>query len=99
MCAEAVFIAIEKSKDGIFHIAGEDHVSLYDFAKITAEVFKLDSSLIHPVPDSFFDELAPRPKDTSFDTMKMERELGIMPTSLREGLFKMRESEKDLTIK
>jgi len=98
-CAEAVFTAIEKNKNGIFHIAGGDHVSLYDFAKITAEVFELDSGLVHPVPDSFFDELAPRPKDTSFDTTKMERELGIMPTSLREGLIKMKKTEKDLTIR
>ncbi|MBP7506949.1 MAG: SDR family oxidoreductase [Prolixibacteraceae bacterium] len=93
-CAEAVNAVVEKNASGIFHIAGKDHVSLYDFALLTAEVFGLDSSLINPVPDTFFNELVPRPRDTSFDTSKMERELGIIPLSLRDGLRRMREAEK-----
>jgi dTDP-4-dehydrorhamnose reductase len=93
MCAEVVLTVIEKKAKGIFHVAGGDHVSLYDFAIITAEVFGLDSSLINPVPDTFFGELVPRPKDTSFNTEKMEHELGVTPVLLREGLKKMKETE------
>jgi dTDP-4-dehydrorhamnose reductase len=94
MCAEAIFAVIEKNMNGIFHVAGGDHVSLYDFAVITADVFGLDSALINPVPDTFFNDLVPRPKDTSFDTTKMEHELGVAPTSLQQGLVNMRETEK-----
>jgi dTDP-4-dehydrorhamnose reductase len=94
MCAEAILAVIEKNRNGIFHVAGGDHVSLYDYAMITADVFGLDSTLISPVPDTFFNDLVPRPRDTSFDTTKMEHELGIVPTSLWEGLRQMRETEK-----
>lgn len=94
MCAEAIFAGIEKNMNGIFHVAGGDHVSLFDFAVITANVFGLDSTLINPVPDTFFNDLVPRPRDTSFDTAKIERELGIKLTSLQEGLVQMRETEK-----
>ena len=94
MCAEVIFAVIEKNMNGIFHIAGGDHVSLYDFAIITADIFGLDSTLISPVPDTFFNDLVPRPRDTSFDTTKMEHELGIVPTSLQQGLRQMRETEK-----
>lgn len=94
MCAEAILAVIEKNKNGIFHVAGGDHVSLYDYAMITANVFGLDCKLINPVPDTFFSDLVPRPRDTSFDTTKMEHELGLVPLSLREGLRQMRETEK-----
>ncbi len=94
-CAEVIWEIVKKNCDGIFHVAGFDHVTLYQFAVITAEVFGLDSSLIEPVPDSYFPEIAPRPKDTSFDTFKIENELGLKPPQLRESLQHMKLSEKN----
>jgi len=75
---------------GIYHVAGRDHLSLYEFALITAEVFNLNPDLIEPVPDSFFSDLAPRPRDTSFDTKKIETELKVKPTPVRSGLDLMK---------
>ena len=98
-CAEAVYAVIEKNADGIFHVAGNDHVSLYEFALITADVFGLESKLINPVPDTFFDYLVPRPRDTSFDTTKIECELGVKPLSLKEGLRRMKDNEKTYNFK
>jgi dTDP-4-dehydrorhamnose reductase len=34
---------------GIYHIAGEDWLSMYQFARLVAEVFDLESSLVTPV--------------------------------------------------
>jgi len=89
-CADVIWAIIQQNRTGIYHAAGRDHISLYQFALLTAAVFGLDASLITPVPDSYFPEIAPRPKDTSFDTTKMETELGVKTVGVRDGLFKMK---------
>ena len=89
-CAEAIWAIVAQGKTDIYHVAGADHITLYEFALKTAAVFGLDASLIDPVPSSFFPEIAPRPRDTSFDTSKMEKELGIKPWSVQEGLLHMK---------
>jgi dTDP-4-dehydrorhamnose reductase len=89
-CAEVIWAIIQQNRTGIYHAAGRDHISLYRFALLTAAVFGLNASLITPVPDSYFPEIAPRPKDTSFDTTKMETELGVKTVGVRDGLFKMK---------
>ena len=89
-CAEAVWEVIRQQRIGIYHVAGKDHLSLYQFALTTAEVFGLDAGLIAPVRDSYFPEIAPRPRDTSFDTSKMENELGVKPIGVKEGLILMK---------
>lgn len=89
-CADAIWALIQQNRTGIYHVAGRDHISLYQFALLTAEVFGLEASLITPVPDSYFPEIAPRPPDTSFDTTKMETELGVKTVGVRDGLLKMK---------
>lgn len=88
-CAEAIWTIIEQKKKGLYHVAGLDHISLYEFALLTADVFQLDKELITPVPDTYFSELAPRPRDTSFSTEKIEKEFGFKPLGVREGLLHM----------
>lgn len=90
-CAEVIWAIILQDKSGVYHAAGADHVTLHEFALRTAEVFGLDKSLIEPVASDSFPQLAPRPRDTSFDTTKMEQELGVRPLGLVEGLTRMRE--------
>lgn len=89
-CAQVVWAVAEQKCTGIYHAAGRDHVSLYEFALQVAHVFELDSNLIESVPDSYFPEIALRPKDTSFDTTKMETELGIQPVMIYDGLMHMK---------
>lgn len=89
-CAEVIWAVIQQNHTGIYHAAGRDHLSLYQFALLTAEVFDLNASLITPVPDSYFPEIAPRPRDTSFDTSKMENKLGIKAVGVTEGLVRMK---------
>jgi dTDP-4-dehydrorhamnose reductase len=88
--ADVIWAIIQQKRTGIFHAAGRDHISLYQFALLTAEVFGVDASLISPVPDSYFPEIAPRPQDTSFETTKMETELGVKTVGVRDGLLKMK---------
>jgi len=89
-CAEVIWEVIRQQRTGIYHAAGRDHLSLYQFASLTAKVFDLDASLITPVPDSYFPEIAPRPQDTSFDTTKMENELGVKAVGVKDGLVRMK---------
>jgi len=89
-CAEVIWALMQQKRTGICHVAGRDHISLYQFALLTAAVFGLDAGLITPVPDAYFPEIAPRPQDTSFDTTKMETELGVETVGVRDGLLKMK---------
>jgi len=90
-CAEAIWIIIGRQCNGVYHIAGADHLSLYEFLALAARVFGLNADLVEPVPDAYFSSaLAPRPRDTSFSTEKMERELGLKPVKVLDGLEYMK---------
>lgn len=89
-CANAVWRAVARRKTGTYHVAGADRVSLAAFARTIARVFGCEERLVVPVPSAHFAMLAPRPRDTSFVTTKMERELGIRPVGIVEGLMRMK---------
>jgi len=78
-------------KNDIYNIAGADCISRYNLVLKVAAVFNLDSSLIAAVSSDFFKEIAPRPKNTCFNTAKMKKELNINPLSIDEGLLFMRQ--------
>ena len=89
-CGHALWAAIAKRPSGIFHLAGRDSVDRYQFALAVAEAFGLDESLVKPVTSKAFPGIAARPKNTTFLTTRMERELGVKPMGLREGLAAMK---------
>lgn len=91
-CAQTVWAAARLGRLGIYHVAGADRLSLAEFARETARVFGCDERLVRPVSRTWFSELAPRPADTSFVTTKMERDLGVPPLGVREGLLAMQRS-------
>ena len=88
-CAEAVWAAAERGISGTLHVAGADRVTLSRLAQETARVFGFDPERVVPVPSSHWADLAPRPRDTSFITTRMERELGVRPLGIEEGLLQM----------
>ncbi|MDD5136124.1 MAG: SDR family oxidoreductase [Candidatus Omnitrophica bacterium] len=85
-CAEIIWSLIDSGKEGIYHLAGRDMVNRYEFARMIADVFDLDKKLISQVSSGFFPGLAPRPRNTSYDTSKIEKDLGLKPAGLKEGL-------------
>jgi len=90
-CGEALWRIVERKPGGIFHLGGAETVNRHQFALRVAKAFSLDPSLVRAVPSSHFPGIAPRPRNTSFATEKMERELGVRPLTLEEGLLQMRE--------
>lgn len=94
--AEVLWAIIKREKNtDVYNIAGGDCISRYDLALKVAKVFGLDSSLISSVSSDFFKDIAKRPKNTCFKTLKMERELGIKPLTVDEGLRLMRQEVND----
>ena len=89
-CGRALWAAIAKRPKGIIHLAGKDSVDRREFALAVAETFGLDASLVKGVTSKAFPGIAKRPKNTTFVTARMERELGVKPMGLREGLAAMK---------
>ena len=90
-CAQAIWTAIEAKHDRYLHIGGADKMSLYDFCLTAMDVLGQGAKIeIEPVPSSAFDDIEPRPRDTTYDLSQMI-ELGIEPMSVADGLERMRE--------
>lgn len=88
--AAAIWAILAKGKEGIYHIAGNQTVSRYELACMVADVFGFDKGFINPVNSSFFPSIAPRPRDTSYDILKMEKDLGVRAMGIKEGLTIMK---------
>ncbi len=76
----------EKDVNGILHFGGGEKVSRYEFALKVAEVFGFDKSLIKPIKSSELGWKAKRPKDTSLNSEKAKKLLGIKLKSVEESL-------------
>ncbi len=77
--------AVEYKKNGIYHIAGTEMISRYEFAQRIATAFRLNASLVQPIHFTT-DNRAERPRHSSFITLKAQTQLGIRPTGIDEGL-------------
>ena len=84
--AFAVIRAVEYRKNGIYHIAGSEMISRYEFAKRIATAFRLSPAHIVPVQFTATDTRADRPRHSSFITLKAQTELGLRITGIDEGL-------------
>jgi len=77
----------------VYHAAGSERVSRYEFALKIAEVFELDRSLLAPVKMKDLQVwIAKRPRDSSLCVDKLRHEMGVQPLDLTEALRKMKEA-------
>jgi dTDP-4-dehydrorhamnose reductase len=90
-CAAAIWqlLAQQKTPMDAVNVAPREKMSLFKFAVEIAKAFDYDPNLVIPVPSSEFQGLAPRPKDTTFDTAYMESK-GIILRNPAEGLQAMK---------
>ncbi len=99
---EDLAIACKKAMDikaqGLFHFASNALLSVYEMAQQVAEVFGEDARLIQPISTKTLNQTASRPPKTGFNLEKIQRDLGISPTSFKEGLsrFKEKLSKEDI---
>ena len=88
--ADGLWAVAHHGTSGIYHLAGRDVVNRFDLAIVIARTFGLDEQLIQPVESDFFPDIAPRPRNTSFVTLRAQRELGWQPVGLADGLTQAR---------
>jgi hypothetical protein len=76
---------VELGKTGVYHIAGRDIVSRYEFAVRLARFFGYNPALIKPVKTADLVNLR-RAAPFGLVTLKAETELGITPATIEQGL-------------
>lgn len=89
--SEVLLDMMELELSGVYHVAGSQWCSKYEFAQALAEVFDLDKKLVHPISVDGSDLRATRPKNTALDTGKLSRALGRAMPDVRDGLKRMKE--------
>ncbi len=84
--AQAIWKLIELGKrDEIYHVAGNERLTLFWFGMMIARIWGYSSDLIEPISSSKLNLKAVRPIDTTFKLDKIH-ELGIRLRSVEEGL-------------
>jgi dTDP-4-dehydrorhamnose reductase len=84
--AFAILKIIELDRKGVYHVAGPDLVSRYDFALTLARVFNFNKKFISPIQTSSLKQPAPRPLKSGFVTLKAQTDLNIKPVGMEQGL-------------
>jgi dTDP-4-dehydrorhamnose reductase len=88
-CAEAISALLKGGASGVYHAAGGERISRYEFARKVAGFYGLGEGLIKPVATEALGQKARRPADSSLDVGKISsyhRMLDVMG-----GLKKMEE--------
>lgn len=88
--ADGVEKLMHVSQSGIYHICGDECLSIVEIAYRVADYFGLDRSLVLPVTTEEMNESTPRPRFSGLSIAKAKRELGYTPHTLEEGMEEMR---------
>jgi dTDP-4-dehydrorhamnose reductase len=87
--ADGIVRIVNRQAKGIYHLSGEDLLTPYQMALLTADHLGLDKNLIHRATAADFSQPARRPANTSLIIEKAKQVLGYAPVSFEEGLKKM----------
>lgn len=88
--AEIILELVAAGACGLYHVAGGERLSKYDFARRIADVFSLSPTRIQPTSVEEVRLQAARPKDMSLRTDKVARFLGRQMPTANEGLKRLR---------
>jgi dTDP-4-dehydrorhamnose reductase len=89
--ARMLLVMVAAGGKGLYHAAGADRVSRYDFAVELARVFGLDPAPIEPVTTADLDQAADRPLESGFVLDRIRRDFGLLPLGLHDSLKAFRE--------
>ncbi len=76
----------ERRATGVYHLAGATRVSRYDFSKLIAQTFELDTNLITPSSSKEFPWIAKRPRNSSLNVEKAQQALKNKPLEIEKAL-------------
>jgi len=98
--AEMIQRALKVHLSGVYHMAGGERISRYNFALKIAEMFDLDKALISPMKVADLEAwIAKRPRDSSLCVDKIRKEVGIEPLNLDEALRRMKKGEHGMVVR
>ncbi|MDE1798404.1 MAG: dTDP-4-dehydrorhamnose reductase [Candidatus Micrarchaeota archaeon] len=89
--AAALLELARAKRRGLYHGTGRSCLSRYEFALMAADVFGLDQKLIRPIKTSSLKQAAKRPENGCLIADKIEQETGVLFSTAREGLGKLKE--------
>ncbi|MDQ5846633.1 MAG: dTDP-4-dehydrorhamnose reductase [Acidobacteriota bacterium] len=97
--SEILLNMMERRMTGLYHVTGSESCSKHQFALNLATVFGMDRQLVKATSIADSSLKAPRPRNTSLSTVKVERTLGKAMPDLLSGLkhFKALRGSQDLT--
>ena len=90
--AKVIELSLIKNLKGIIHWGDSDFLSRYEFAKIIAAKFSLESNLIRPISTLELGQKAPRPLNSGLISDETNNALSIIPPSINHCLDKIKES-------
>ena len=85
--SSGIQLLIENTANGIFHICGNECLTIAEIAFQVADHMKLDRSLIHPATTEEMQESTPRPRFSGMSIGKAQTILGYNPRKLKEVLM------------
>jgi len=88
--AEAIQKIMDKKATGLYHYAGKDYISRFEFALKIAGVYDLDPMLIRKTTTRALNQKAPRPYQAGLTCEKIKKELNVPFYSIIESLNKMK---------
>jgi dTDP-4-dehydrorhamnose reductase len=88
--AFAILRAIELGRTGLYHVAGNDLMSRFDFAVAIARIFNLNRKLISPIKTSVLRQPAQRPLRSGFITLKAQTDLDAKMSGTDQGVLIMK---------
>ena len=75
---------------GLYHVAGAEVMTRYEFGKKVCAVFGFDEDLLIPISMADFDYDAPRPLDSTLNITKIRDAIGFEPTAMGRALERIK---------
>lgn len=75
---------------GVYHAAGPESLTRYEFTHRFVTAFGFDEALVDPITTEELGQEAPRPRDSSLDSSRLVEELGVSFQSPGEAFGEMR---------
>ena len=97
--ADACISAATLKAKGIYHVSGNEMMSIWETVQRVADYFNLDKSFLHPVTTASLNQPAKRPLVTGFKIEKAIKALNYNPHSFAEGLAIVEEQLKKRSAK
>jgi dTDP-4-dehydrorhamnose reductase len=82
----ALTAAVEEDLTGLYHVAGREVLTRFEFGREVCRAFGYDETLLVPISMESFDYVAARPPDSTLNTEKFTSATGFQPTGIAEAL-------------